>query len=96
MGKAFDTRGADYRRRMKAVKKRRLAYLIRHTNIPLQAGPYLSTWEDGRPFYIKYPGIRNTRHWVDFKRRAARKIRHSSDVPNGNAYRKYEDSWCCW
>lgn len=92
----FDTRGAAYRRRVKAVKKRRLAYLIRHTRCALMAGPYLSTREDGQPVYIKYPGRRNTRHWADFKRRAARKVRHSRDVPNGNAYRKYEDDYSIW
>lgn len=87
--------GVARRREMKALKKKRLAFILRHTRASLQAGPDLSTWEEGQPFYIKYPGMVNTRRWKDFKRRAARKIRHTKDVPNGNAYRKYTDIWGC-
>lgn len=88
--------GAAYRRRMQAVKKRRLAYILRHTNCSLMGGPYLSNWSGEEPFYIKYPDIMATRCWTEFKRKAARKVRHSRDVPNGNAYKKYEDNYICW
>lgn len=89
--------GRQYRRTMKFQKDMRLFHIIKGCS-RTYAGWIYNVPDNfrckrlkGTGLYIQYPNSSNKQQFL--KKQTKKKIRRSSDVPNGNVYRKYYEYW---